>query len=593
MVQYSCGGPQVKIRRLWVNNFRGIKSLDWTLPNEPRLIALIGPGDCGKSTILDSVQLLLTDRSNVSVADSDFYGGDTSSEILIKAALVDLPKPILQESAFGLFLSGIDASGRIHQDPEDHLEPCLLVAFKVDESLEPQWSVVRPDGNVKELYASQRRTFGVFRVDERVDSQLRWTRTSALGRLSSGSRAEREALTLAARAAGDALAGHGAGALQQMVDRVQQKVNEASSGSFASLRPGLDTSRGSMGTTLALYEGEIPLTNYGFGSRRLASLAIQQLAAGDKSIAVVDELEAGLEPHRVVTLLSNLANGEMYSQVLVTTHSSVVVEQADLAGLCAVQNSAGEVRISSLAGNEEANKLRRTRPSSLLARRVLVAEGKTEHGILLELVAHWDHERSGRGLPTAAGEGATIADGQSGSHALKRALSLTGLSCETAVLIDNDDRTIDRWVTRAQGAGVVVIRWDDGHCTETQLTAALDAELLDSLIRLGIEVRASESTVLDDLNHALGGNGPLNSCDVSLWLTEGMGLEIARQTVGHAMRDREWFKTVEHARRLGEWLVENRSNTRLSSMFNRFDLARRFLYGSEATAQDNSRSIHG
>lgn len=579
----------MKIRRLWVDNFRGIRSLDWTLPTEPRLIALIGPGDCGKSTILDSVQLLLTDRPNVSISDSDFYAGDTESEILIRAALVDLPQSILQESAFGLFLSGIDASGEIHQDPEDYLDPCLLVAFKVDESLEPEWSVVRPDGNTKELYAGQRRTFGVFRVDERVDSQLRWTRTSALGRLSSGSRAEREVLALAARAAGEALADHGAGDLQEMVGRVQQKVNEAGSGSFVGLRPGLDTSRGSMGTTLALYEGEIPLTNYGFGSRRLASLAIQQLAAGDKSIAIVDELEAGLEPHRVVKLLSNLAKGEMYSQVLVTTHSAVVVEQADLAGLCAVQNSGGEVSITSLAGNEEANKLRRTRPSSLLARRVLVVEGNTEHGILLELVSHWDQERSGRGQPTTAGEGATIADGQSGSHALKRALTLTELSCEVAALIDNDDRTIDRWVTRAQDVGVVVIRWDVGHCTETQLTAALDVELLDSLLRLGIEVRASESTVLDDLNHALGGNQSISSCDVSRWLTGGMGLEIARQTVGLAMREREWFKTVEHARRLGKWLVENRSNTGLSSMFIRFDLARQFLYGSEPAAQASSR----
>lgn len=578
----------MKIRRLRVSNFRGIKSLDWTLPQEPKLIALIGPGDCGKSTILDGVQLLLTDRANVSISDSDFFDGDTTSEIRIKAALVDLPQPLLQESAFGLFLSGIDAVGRLYQDPEDHLEPCLLVEFMVDDSLEPRWTVVRGDGNAKELYANQRRAFGVFRVDERVDSQLRWTRTSALGRLASGSGGERAALALAVRAAGEALAGHGAGDLQEMVGRVQQIVNEAGSGSFDSLRPGLDTSRASMGATLALYEGEVPLTNYGFGSRRLASLAIQQLAAGDKSIAIVDELEAGLEPHRVVKLLSNLAKGEMYSQVLVTTHSAVVVEQADLAGLCAVQKSGGEVRISSLAGNEEANKLRRTRPSSLLARRVLVAEGKTEHGILLELVSHWDQERSGRGLPTVAGEGATIADGQSGSHALKRAQVLTKLSCEAAALIDNDDRTIDGWVTRAQGAGVVIIRWDVGHCTETQLTAGLDAELLSSLIRLGIEVRASESTVLDDLNHALGGNGPISSCDVSRWLTGGIGLEIARQTVGQAMREREWFKTVEHAQRLGEWLVDNRSNTGLSSMFIRFDLARQFLYGPEPAAQDIS-----
>ena len=46
-----------------------------------------------------------------------------------------------------------------------------------------------------------------------------------------------------------------------------------------------------MGAALALYEDAIPLTSYGLGSRRLASLAVQQLAAGLRWVAVVDELD--------------------------------------------------------------------------------------------------------------------------------------------------------------------------------------------------------------------------------------------------------------------------------------------------------------
>ena len=46
-----------------------------------------------------------------------------------------------------------------------------------------------------------------------------------------------------------------------------------------------------MGAAPALYEDAIPLTSYGLGSRPLASLAVQQLAAGLRWVAVVDELD--------------------------------------------------------------------------------------------------------------------------------------------------------------------------------------------------------------------------------------------------------------------------------------------------------------
>lgn len=47
----------MRISRLSIENFRGIKRLDWTLPADQRLITLIGPGDSGKSTILESIHL--------------------------------------------------------------------------------------------------------------------------------------------------------------------------------------------------------------------------------------------------------------------------------------------------------------------------------------------------------------------------------------------------------------------------------------------------------------------------------------------------------------------------------------------------------
>ena len=123
-----------------------------------------------------------------------------------------------------------------------------------------------------------------------------------------------------------------------------------------------------MGAALALYEGAVPLTSFGLGTRRLTSLAAQQLAAVSNAIALVDELESGLEPHRSVRLLDFLTRDTGYDQVFVTTHSPVVVEQAEIASLATVQNRDGQCLVTHLGGaSEVAQRIRRARPRRLRA----------------------------------------------------------------------------------------------------------------------------------------------------------------------------------------------------------------------------------
>ena len=229
--------PGMRVRQLNIENFRGIKTLDWTLPTDQRLITLIGPGDSGKSTILEAIHLLLGDRWSVSFSDVDFYGVDPSAPIQIKAVLTDLPDALLKDSAFGFWQSGLGPDGQVHQEPEDGLEPCLVVRLTVDESLEPQWTVVRAGGDAHNLTSSQRREFSTFHVDDRTDAQLRWTRTSALGRMSAKDGAEREALAAAARAARDALNGHESKALNELARTVQDQANKVGSSDFKAIRP--------------------------------------------------------------------------------------------------------------------------------------------------------------------------------------------------------------------------------------------------------------------------------------------------------------------------------------------------------------------
>jgi predicted ATP-dependent endonuclease of OLD family len=59
-----------RIRKIEIQNFRGIKELAW-LPSAG-INCLIGPGDSGKSSILDAVDYCVGTRRNIQFTDADF-----------------------------------------------------------------------------------------------------------------------------------------------------------------------------------------------------------------------------------------------------------------------------------------------------------------------------------------------------------------------------------------------------------------------------------------------------------------------------------------------------------------------------------------
>lgn len=577
----------MRIQRLLVKNFRGIKWLDWRLPPAQRLVVLVGPGDTGKSTILDAIHLLLGDRWNIPFADTDFFEVDVSVPISITAVLVDIPKALRKDTAFGLWLTGIDADGDLHQDPSDEHEVALIAKLTVDANLEPKWSIERTDGQSQYLSAEQRRSFSTFKVDDRNDTQLRWTRTSALGRMSARDGGDRDALAAASRAAREALADHSNSSLADLAQRVQDRANKIGSGRFEDIRPGLDTSRSSMGAGLALYEHQIPLTSFGLGSRRLASFAVQQLAAGSRSVAVVDELEAGLEPHRAVSLLGYLLADEDYSQVIVTTHSPIIVEHATTENLSIVQSTDGSVTITSLTGSRLLKRLQRGRPSSFLAKRVVVVEGKTEHGMTLALIESWDSERALLGLSTSAGEGVAVQDGEGGSEVAIRAAALSKLGIVSAGFMDNDVRDADKAVKKVQELGVPVIRWDVGNNTESQVVCGLEVAELDSLLQLAVSQRVDERTVEQDLIAVRPGLR-ISGLSVQRWLDSGMSLEDAREAIALTAHEKSWFRLVDGGRALGEWLLPRLGDPGLEGVAKRISELKDFVFPEVIVASEQT-----
>jgi predicted ATP-dependent endonuclease of OLD family len=86
------------IREILISNFRGVKFLKWW-PN-PGINCLIGPGDGGKSTILDAIELTLGIRQNALFTDADFHGCQVADPIVIDVTLGALPEELISLEAY-------------------------------------------------------------------------------------------------------------------------------------------------------------------------------------------------------------------------------------------------------------------------------------------------------------------------------------------------------------------------------------------------------------------------------------------------------------------------------------------------------------
>jgi hypothetical protein len=572
------------IRNIEISNFRGIKELRWSIPKNKSLICLIGPGDSGKSSILEAIYLTLGDRWNPSISDTDFYKSDVTSPIVIRCTISDLSSKLLKESSLGLCLSGIDDDGKLYQDPIDGTESALIVQLRIDDSLEPTWTVERLNGeNSTNVSSVLRREFATFKIDDRTDVHLRWTRTSALGRISPTDSSTGNAMAQASRAAREAIASYSDETLNALTSQVQEKLNEVGCGAFCSVHAGLDTSLSATGGNLALYEFNVPLTNYGLGSKRLAGLAIQQLAASGKSILILDEVEQGLEPHRLVRLIRYIQADRTYSQVFITTHSPVAVEQASTDNLAVAQNVDGKVTVNFLPEDTRTLQLRRSRPSSFLGRRVIITEGKTEEGLVVSLINKEDQQRLATGKTVAAGLGLVVQDGQGGSEVPLRAEAMINLGYSVAMFLDNDVREIDQNVNSAAKLGAKTIRWDVGRNTETQIAKSLSIAGLSSLLVVGVEIRNTQQTVLNDLR-AAGLPSGINSLDIESWLKGGLIAEdAARQIIASAMVDSKWFKLVDNGKMLGSWIFDNMAFFQDTTMLDILASLKSFIYQETVT----------
>lgn len=95
----------MRIRRIEILNFRGIKSLDWKLPDQ-QVFCLIGKGDSAKTTILEAIRCVFSPQWNLPFNDADFHLCNTEQAIRIEIIIGDLTDEFCSEQKYGMHLRG-------------------------------------------------------------------------------------------------------------------------------------------------------------------------------------------------------------------------------------------------------------------------------------------------------------------------------------------------------------------------------------------------------------------------------------------------------------------------------------------------------
>ncbi len=546
--------------RLWhlrVERFRGIRTLDWSV--DGRVVGLVGAGDATKTTILDAIGLLFTSRFGFGFSDGDFFGGDASAGLVIGGTISELPKAALADDRLGLDLRGVDPDGVIHDEPGD-LEPAVTLHLDVTDSLEPTWSVIserHPDG--RPLSARDRAILGVSRVGDNPDRQFTWGRGTALSQITATTDQLQAVIAEAYREARNAVAAADLSELDAAVEQAELAATQLGAGPVTeNMAAGLDASpTGASG--LGLHSSGIPLGAAGLGSRRLLALGLELLGTPDGAVLCVDEVESGLEPHRLRHLLRTLrrkvdAESTGQGQVIFTTHSPVALEELTAPEINVVHAVDGAVSVRQVPA-DLASTLR-AGPEAFLCRRVLVCEGKTEIGVIRGHDMAWSARHDAR---TLAHVGVATAYGN-GSETGKRARQFFELGYPVTVLADSDASFSPDHATLA-AQGIPVLRWDGDCAIEDRVGFDLSWSGLNTLMGLLVEHGSLASQLVDFMASTAAGKAALARCGCTRtalggglddMVAAGMTEIEVRQCFGQAAKGHaSWFKRVDLGEMLG------------------------------------------
>lgn len=533
-----------RIRRLEIQNYRAIQHLIW-FPNDG-INCLIGPGDSGKSTVLDAIDLCLGARRSAPISDTDFFGLDVNKPIRITATIGDLGNALKNLDAYGDHLQSFDdLLGTIEHEPKHGTETVLSLTVTVEADLEPVWALASDDPNAspRSLRWTDRLATAPARLGNYLNTQLGWSRGSVLNRLSEDPIRLGPQLAEAARNARSAFGDAASEPLKDVLEEVRKVASSLGVFIGDHAQALLDAHSVSIGDgAVALHdEMGIPLRSLGTGSARLLVAGLQRAAAeGGSGMVLVDEVETGLEPHRLQRLLMSLGAKEPNSplQVFMTTHSPVAVRELDAEHIWRLRRDGNAHSMSWGAGSDEVQATARATPEAMFAKRIILCEGASEVGLIRGLDIYW----SNLGQDSLLSFG-SIAVAYSGGHAergFERGKALIDMGYKIHVLMDSDKPVKQEAIEAYTKAGGRYLKWAGERATEEELFHELDNEAVLLLLRRAIDIRGRQP-INDHIRHYSKGTKALTDIEAD---ADIFGFDRPeRDLLGLCAHKGEWFKT--------------------------------------------------
>lgn len=528
-----------RVRLVQIRNFRGVKKLDWC-PAQG-FNCLVGPGDSGKSTILEAIDLCLGARRNAQFIDADFHGMTVEEPIRIDCTIGELDDDLKALDSYGLYVRGFRAdTGVLDDEPEAGAETALTVTLTVSSDLEPRWTLTSDRaaaaGQARNLSWDDRVRIAPTRVGTFTDYHLGWSKGSVLNRLSEERPDASGALLKAAREVRSTFGTEADKQLTVALKMVRDTAKELGVPVGEKARAMLDAHSVSLaGGSISLHnDAGIPLRSLGLGSARLLIAGLQRKAAANATIALLDELEYGLEPHRIHRMLHSLGAKEKVPplQVFMTTHSPVVLRELSGDQLSIVRAAAEHV--VKLAGASDAVQASlRLFPEAFLARSVLLCEGATEVGLMRGL----DHCRVAAGQPSLGAAGVALLDCGGISKIYERTPPFQKLGYRAGVLRDDDKKPDAAKEADFVAQGGKLLLWRPDYSIEDELFASLPTAAVSGLLDRAVQIHGEE-LVSEHITSVSEGRVTLADCRGAI--------DTHRALLGRAAQTKKagWFKSV-------------------------------------------------
>lgn len=482
-----------RIRKIEIENFRTIHRLKW-LPS-PGINCLIGPGDVGKSTILDAIDLCLGARRSIALSDADFYLLDISNPISITLTLGELDQCFKSIENYGLYLQSFDPkSGEVLEEPQKGCETVLSLNLTIREDLEPEWALVSErsitQGVSRNIAWKDRALIAPMRLGNYDNSNFSWSKGSVLNKISDQKIEAGDLLAQVARDARNSFGAYTEGQLSTSLEVVLKAARELGVEIGDSAKAMLDVRSVSFTNgAISLHSGQgIPLRNLGTGSSRLLIAGLNQNSTRKSQVVLIDEVEHGLEPHRLTRLLDAIGakSQDPESQAFLTTHSPVALRELRGDQLYVVRRNQEGHLLSPVGLSDEMQGAIRSNPESFLASTVIVCEGASEVGFIRGM----DECRSASGKLSLRARGVTYVDAKGGSpgDCLQKGMVYQALGYKVIAFLDSDIPIDEQLLEAFTSSSGELVSWRNMRCIEDELFSSLPDEAVDALISHAIDL---------------------------------------------------------------------------------------------------------